>query len=73
MSDAAPKLKLTPEQAFHRAATTLPLDHVKAGMKACEMLKVLARACVAAKADNTVLTPESLLDWLKSNDFEVSA
>jgi hypothetical protein len=73
MSDAAPKPKLTALEAFHRAATTLPLDDVKAGMKACDMLKVLARACVAAKADNTVFTPESLLDWLKAHDFEVSA
>lgn len=68
MSD---KPHLTHEQSFHRAATTLPLDDVKAGMKACIMLQQLARGCIAARDRREVFTPESLIDWLKAHDFHV--
>ena len=68
---ADPKPQLSPEVALHRAATTLPLDDVKAGMKACQMLGALAVACKRAQANRETFTPESLLDWLKAHDFEV--
>ncbi len=69
MSD--PKPQLSPEAALHRAATTLPLNDVKAGMKACHMLRALAEGCKRARDNHQTFTPESLLDWLKAHDFEV--
>lgn len=71
MSDD-PKPKQSPEDAFHRAATTLPLDAVKDGMKACAMLKDLARVSAKAKDDGQALDAAGVLAWLASNGFEVS-
>lgn len=68
---SAPKPHLTHEQSFHRTATTLPLDEIKAGMKACRMLRALAEGCKRARATHETFTPESLLNWLKAHDFEV--
>jgi hypothetical protein len=71
MSDAS-KPVMTAEQALHRAATTLPLAAVKDGMKACAMLKDLARVSAKAKADGQSLDAAGVLSWLASNGFEVS-
>jgi hypothetical protein len=70
MTDAQ-KPQMTPAQSFHRAATCLPLDDIKAGMKACQMLKALAEACVKARSEGHSFTPESLLDWLTAHEFDV--
>ena len=69
MSDVKPKMSA--DEALHRAATSLPLNDIKAGMKACVMLQDLVRVCVKAKHDAHVLTPEGLLQWLADNGVEV--
>lgn len=71
MSADDAKPRLSPAQDERRRVTGLSYDEMRDGLKACLMLKELARACVAARAQQQCFTPEGLIAWLRQNEFHV--